>query len=43
MAEQHPARAAAERSMEYVHAKKREDWIANFAAAAPRSGHSGTA
>jgi hypothetical protein len=31
MAEEHPARAAAQRSMEYVHAKKREDWIANFA------------
>ena len=31
MAEQHPARAAAQRSMDCVHAKKREDWIANFA------------
>ncbi len=31
MADEHPARAAAQRSMEYVHAKKREDWIANFA------------
>ena len=31
MAEEHPARAAAQRSMEYVHAKKREDWVANFA------------
>ena len=31
MAEEHPARAAAQRSMDCVHAKKREDWIANFA------------
>jgi hypothetical protein len=31
MNDEHPARAAARRSMEYVHAKKREDWIANFA------------
>jgi hypothetical protein len=31
MAEPHPARAAAQRSMDCVHAKKREDWIANFA------------
>jgi hypothetical protein len=31
MAGEHPARAAAQRSMECVHAKKREDWIANFA------------
>jgi hypothetical protein len=31
MAEEHPARAAAKRSMDCVHAKKREDWIANFA------------
>ena len=31
MAEEHPARAAAKRSMDFVHAKKREDWIANFA------------
>lgn len=29
---EHPARAAARRSMEYVHAKDRESWIANFAA-----------
>jgi len=29
--DEHPARAAAKRSMECVHAKKREDWIANFA------------
>ena len=31
MADEHPARAAAQRSMDCVHAKKREDWIANFA------------
>jgi len=31
MSEEHPARAAAQRSMDCVHAKKREDWIANFA------------
>jgi hypothetical protein len=31
MAAEHPARAAAQRSMDCVHAKKREDWIANFA------------
>jgi len=31
MTDEHPARAAARRSMECVHAKKREDWIANFA------------
>jgi hypothetical protein len=31
MAEEHPARAAAKRSMDCVHAKKREDWVANFA------------
>jgi hypothetical protein len=31
MVEEHPARAAAQRSMDCVHAKKREDWIANFA------------
>ena len=31
MADEHPAQAAARRSMECVHAKKREDWIANFA------------
>ena len=31
MAEEHPARAAAKRSIDFVHAKKREDWIANFA------------
>ena len=31
MASEHPARAAAQRSMDCVHAKKREDWIANFA------------
>jgi hypothetical protein len=31
MAEEHPARAAAQLSMDCVHAKKREAWIANFA------------
>jgi hypothetical protein len=31
MADEHPARAAAQRSMECVHAKKRDEWIANFA------------
>lgn len=31
MADNHPARAAAQRSMDCVHAKKREEWIANFA------------
>ena len=31
MSTEHPARAAAKRSMDCVHAKKREDWIANFA------------
>ena len=31
MADEHPARAAAQRSMDCVHAKKREDWLANFA------------
>jgi steroid Delta-isomerase len=31
MAAEHPARSAAQRSMDCVHAKKREDWIANFA------------
>jgi steroid delta-isomerase len=30
MADEQPARDAAQRSMDYVHAKKREDWIANF-------------
>lgn len=30
MSTEHPARAAAKRSMDCVHAKKREDWIANF-------------
>lgn len=31
MADEHPARAAAQRSMDCVHAKKRDEWIANFA------------
>ncbi len=31
VSEEHPARAAARRSMEYVHAKDRKAWIDNFA------------
>jgi steroid delta-isomerase len=31
MADEHPARAAAQRSMDCVHAKKRDEWLANFA------------
>ncbi len=31
MAEEHPARAAAQRSIRCVHEKRREEWIDNFA------------
>lgn len=31
MSDEHPARAAARRSMEAVHAKDRQAWLANFA------------